>query len=291
VQAGSFVKGSAPNEPYRGAYTEDQRTVTLTHAFVMGQHEVTQGEWEAAGYKNLAGTKSDGQGGTDCVADNCPASTMTFFEAVQYANALSDKSSFPHCLELDGCTGTVGIDFRCSGYHQTTPSYYDCAGYRLPTSIEFEYAIRAGTTTVFYSGIFQPLPPAASDCIDIPHLDPTAWYCTNAGERTHPVQQKTPNPWGLYDMMGNAAEYVASDPDIIDQGFTPETDPLATIPDGGTFGAAGGPFFAWPLLMRSPQLPYTFYVLSSGTDQRTQLAAGYGFRLVRSLKPDEAAAW
>lgn len=250
----------------------------MTHAFVMQQHEVTQRDWVAAGFKNLAGTKTDGQGGTDCVADDCPASTMTFFEAVQYANLLSDASSLAHCVELEGCTGSVGVDFRCTGYHQTTPSYYDCAGYRLPTSIEFEYAIRAGTTSVFYSGALDPLPVSASACADIHHLDPTAWYCTNAGGRTHPVQQKTPNPWGLYDIMGNVSEYVASDPDIIVLGFTPETDPLATLPDSGTFGAAGGPFFSWPVLMRSPQLPDPFFLTSSIIDQRASLAAGSGFR-------------
>jgi hypothetical protein len=91
--------------------------------------------------------------------------------------------------------------------------------------------------------------------------------------------------------MGNVAEYVASDPDIIDQSTTPVIDPLAIIPDAGAFGAAGGPFFAWPVLMRSAGLSYTFYLLSGGTDQRTELAAGYGFRLVKTLDQQEVAAW
>jgi len=289
VPAGCFVKGSAPTDPYRGVYTEDQRAVTLTHAFVMGIGEVTQAAWTSAGYPNLAGTKNDGAGGTDCVAPDCPASTMTVFEAIAYANKQSDAKSLPHCIELDACTGSVGVDFQCTGYHQTTASYYDCTGFRLPTQIEFEYALRAGTTTAFYSGPFEPLPPIAGQYIDIPHLDGTAWYCTNSDKKTHPVLQKTPNPWGFFDMMGNAAEFVASDPIIFDQGFSPETDPDSVLNDAGVFGYAGGTFYAWPTLLRSADIPETVFMF--GGNQRQQAGAALGFRLVRSLNATDAAKW
>ncbi len=72
--------------------------------------------------------------------------------------------------------------------------------YRLPTEAEWEYAARAGSTTLYSFGEI--------DEEEGPFLGDHAWYQENSYEKTHNVGEKIPNPWGLYDVHGNVWEYV-----------------------------------------------------------------------------------
>ena len=94
------------------------------------------------------------------------------------------------CISWDGAVGFVTALNRALGADL----------YRLPTEEEWEYACRAGTDTIWYFG----------DSDD--ELGEHAWVFANSAAAPHPVGQKRSNPWGLFDMYGNAREWCSNRP-------------------------------------------------------------------------------
>ncbi|MCA9526767.1 MAG: formylglycine-generating enzyme family protein [Myxococcales bacterium] len=196
--AGTFQMGAPADEANREE-DEIEHTVTLTRPFFIKTTEVTQGEWVALMGLNPSWFRDGGEGmcrGELCL--NRPVERVNFFEAMAWCNEASRAEGLTPCYALTNCGGEIGggcepgedsclEGYTCSGVPAVDP---DCDGYRIPSEAEWEYAARAGTRGPTYGP-----------------LDAIAWYADNSGGTLHPVGQKQPNAWALYDMLGNASEW------------------------------------------------------------------------------------
>ena len=170
-----------------------RHTVTITRAFELQATETTQAQYRALVASNPSRAQACGP--------DCPVETVSWLAAARYCNRLSAKRGLPKCyVELPD-----KVDFAIGGG-------LGCDGYRLPTEAEWEFAARAGRDE-----------DTSDNVTDI------AWYDNNSGMRAHPVGTKKANDWGLYDMLGNVAEWVWDWQDDYPKGSV--TDPMG--PGGG----------------------------------------------------------
>lgn len=244
--------------------------MTLTHDFALRQTELTQAEWMAVGFPNPSGQGKGGE--SDCIAPGCPVGNVSWFEMLAYSNRLSELHGLPPCFALHGCTGAPGQELTCQGVTILAPSIYACEGYRPPTAMEWEYAVRGGTATSFFTGAMN-----RRGCFEDKGLMAAAWYCANSQLQTRPVKGRVANPWGLHDMLGNTSEWVMDAVQIFPKG--PLVDHLAENDREEGFELELRAFRGGAV-HSSPDIFLASLLLEGGWNAR---GPTLGFRIVRTL--------
>ena len=238
-------------------------------------------------YEALKGTlwSTGGLDTTVGLGQDVPVYAINWHMIADYANELTAHHNAVLGTSLTDC-------YNCSGSGTsvscTANDPYTCTG-RLPTEAEWDYAARDGTTGDFWTSDGGGY--ASADICDAsvtivdnfsnPNLGDYAWFCGNSYSGTayvlHPVAEKDPDGFGLFDMQGNALEWML---DPIELDFS-----LTTMPPLIRFISTKRSPIEY-LEVGSTMRVQKIFVLSE-EQQENSAARGYpyGFRLVRLANP------
>jgi formylglycine-generating enzyme required for sulfatase activity len=122
---------------------------------------------------------------------DCPATSISWYDAAEYCNKLSEKEG----IDKNQWCYTPAAGGRYEKGMEMAPNYLQRTGYRLPTEAEWEFSCRAGSQTAFSFGEAEEI------------LVKYGWYFQNASDKTHPVGTLKPNDLGLFDMHGNVWQW------------------------------------------------------------------------------------
>lgn len=258
IQAGKFLIGSKATEKNRKADEGPQKEIQIP-AFWMSAYEVTRDELDV-----FLKDESTSQNVT------VDAITRPSAQYVDLSWGMGKAGGYP----ANSMSQRTAIMY-CRWLYEKTKVFY-----RLPTEAEWEYACRAGTQTAYFFGNDPSL------------LGKYAWYAKNSEDKYHKVGQKLPNPWGLYDMLGNLMEWTLNHytPDAYNEYKLVDSVPVAN-PKKYPKSLRGGSYAETAMELRSanrfhsdpawnkrdPQIPKSKWWLTE--------AKNVGIRLVRPLIP------
>jgi formylglycine-generating enzyme required for sulfatase activity/tRNA A-37 threonylcarbamoyl transferase component Bud32 len=220
-----FTMGSAPESDPDRRFDEVAHRRRIPRSFALANREITVAEWgrfldeKKDGAVDLRGIPQFQQ---QIPSLDCAIGAVTWYEAARYCNWLSELEGIPReqwCYSEEIKEGM-----------KLAEGFLERTGYRLPTEGEWEYACR--------SGAVSSRPYGRSEA----RLPSYAWSLTNSGRTMHPVGRLKPNDLGLFDVLGNAYEwlndpYVAYKPaegggPFVDAEFSDQVDRVLR---GGSF--------------------------------------------------------
>ncbi|HZZ71190.1 MAG TPA: SUMF1/EgtB/PvdO family nonheme iron enzyme [Pirellulales bacterium] len=268
VSPGEFLMGSPETELGdfgKHELRERQHRVQLTRRYWISVEAVTQAEYEQVMGTNPSYFCKTGNGRQEIAeldTKNLPVEQVSWFDAVEFCNKLSERDHRSPCYRLERAQRTD------RSIVEADVTMIDGTGYRLPSEAEWECACRAGTTTPFSFG--AALNGTEANC------DGGAPYGTEA---TGPARQCTvrvgaypPNAFGLYDMHGNVRQWCQDWYDA-----EPSSAGLAVDPQGPSAGkfrvVRGGGFMDSAVHCRAA------YCFEKQPDDRSN---DLGFRIVRT---------
>jgi serine/threonine protein kinase/formylglycine-generating enzyme required for sulfatase activity len=188
VEPGEFLMGSPASESGRFG-NEYQHRQRIDRRSAISAHEVTKAQFRKFVKSSKVPTPSEND--SLVRTDDSPQVGMTWYEAAQYCNWLSEQEGIPE----NEWSYEPNEKQEYGPGMKAKEQYLELRGYRLPTEEEWERACRAGTVTSRYYGQSESL------------LEHYAWSLANAQDRTWPVGSLKPNDWGLFDMLGNTYEW------------------------------------------------------------------------------------
>lgn len=264
IPAGSFLIGSPASEKNREKVEGPQKKIQLP-AFWMGAYEVTRDEFDVF--------LKDEQTSQNVDLD---AITRPSAQYVDLTWGMGKEGGYPA-----NSMSQFGALMYCKWLYQKTGIFF-----RLPTEAEWEYACRAGTNTTYYYGNDPKL------------LYQYAWYLDNSDEKYQKVGLKKPNPWGLYDMLGNLMEWTLDHYEPERYKDLPDNAPEKIMPakaakypkalKGGSYEESSeelrvaARYHSDPIWnKRDPQIPKSKWWLTEGKN--------VGFRLLQPVEQPTAA--
>lgn len=198
VKAGSFTMGSNTGD----STEKPEHSVTISEDYYIGKYEVTQKLYKDLMKKNPSRHRGD----------NLPVQYVTWYDAIEFCNALSKKEGLIPYYEIDKINKDYINTLEYDDLKWSVKYNKDANGYRLPTEAQWEFAARGGikSKNYRYSGSNS--------------LDEVAWTRLNSGDKrltedasyndftenncqSRKVGTKKPNELGIYDMSGNASEW------------------------------------------------------------------------------------
>jgi formylglycine-generating enzyme required for sulfatase activity len=211
--------------------------------------------------------------GCDAADDGCskkeqPRHKVTISKPFQINPTLVTNGQYKKCVEAKACTvpkwdnyyTTLSANYPAVGvsWHQSK-AFCEWVGGSLPTEAQWEYAARAGETGMSYGP-----------------KDDVAWHRENSNRVLHPVALKLPNAWGLYDVIGNAEQWVADYMDSKYYAKSPAVDPTGPESSLADYRVLRGSNFTsfrrLDLAMRADE-------------EASNVFDGVGFRCVKSVAP------